>query len=165
VRCSASLGTSGVEPAHGRGVLVAYDWRAVYGQIQAAREIPASCHARISATLKPMEPSVPHHDRPQQAARLAPKLRALAAEGVYFGTSSRKCEGWLGSVYSPERYLYDRFPERCRHLLESLAVVYRSDAEARERRLSPEARMRFHQEASGSTMEALHGRLERQLGV
>jgi hypothetical protein len=34
-------------------------------------------------------------------------------------------------------------------LLESLAVVYRNDAEARERRLSPEARLRFHQEASG----------------
>jgi transposase len=60
--------------------------------------------------------------------------------------------------------VYDRFPEPCRHLLESLAVVYRNDAEARERRLSPEARLRFHQEASGPTMEALHDWLERQLG-
>ena len=45
--------------------------------------------------------------------------------------------------------VYDRFPEVCRHLLESLAVVYRNDAVARERRLSPEARLRFHQEARG----------------
>src|SRR5262249_12789110 len=41
---------------------------------------------------------------PPQAARLAPKLRALAGRGVYFGTSSWKYEGWIGSVYSPQRY-------------------------------------------------------------
>lgn len=39
-----------------------------------------------------------------QATRLAPKLKRLADEGVYFGTSSWKYEGWLGSIYSPERY-------------------------------------------------------------
>lgn len=60
--------------------------------------------------------------------------------------------------------VYDRFPEPCRHLLESLAVVYRNDAEARECQLSPEARLQFHQEASGPTMEALHDWLQRQLG-
>jgi uncharacterized protein YecE (DUF72 family) len=43
-------------------------------------------------------------DRPPLAARLASKLRALAEQGVYFGTSSWKYEGWLGSVYNPERY-------------------------------------------------------------
>ena len=36
--------------------------------------------------------------------RLGPKLRALAEQGVYFGTSSWKYEGWLGSIYTPERY-------------------------------------------------------------
>jgi uncharacterized protein YecE (DUF72 family) len=41
---------------------------------------------------------------PAQAARLAPRLRALAGQGVYFGTSSWKYEGWLGTVYKPERY-------------------------------------------------------------
>jgi hypothetical protein len=59
--------------------------------------------------------------------------------------------------------VYDRFPEPCRHLLESLAVVYRNDAEARERELSPEARLHFHQEASRPTMEQLHDWLKRQL--
>src|SRR5262245_21498313 len=48
--------------------------------------------------------------------------------------------------------VYDRFPEPCRYLLESLAVVYRNDAVARERRLAPEARLQWHQEASGPTM-------------
>jgi transposase len=59
--------------------------------------------------------------------------------------------------------VYDRFPEPCRHLLEALAVVYRNDAVARERRLSPEARLQFHQEASQPTMQALHAWLTRQL--
>jgi transposase len=60
--------------------------------------------------------------------------------------------------------VYERFPEPCRYLLEALAVVYRNDAVARERRLSPEARLRFHQEASGPTMQDLHDWLTRQLG-
>ncbi len=32
-------------------------------------------------------------DIPQQAVRLAPNLRALADQGVYFGTSSWKYDG------------------------------------------------------------------------
>ncbi|MCX6622047.1 MAG: DUF72 domain-containing protein, partial [Acidobacteria bacterium] len=36
--------------------------------------------------------------------RLRDKLAALAGEGVYFGTSSWKYEGWLGQIYTPERY-------------------------------------------------------------
>ena len=59
--------------------------------------------------------------------------------------------------------VYERFPGQCRHLLEALAVVYRNDAVARERQLSPEARLRFHQEASQPTMEQLHEWLRRQL--
>jgi uncharacterized protein YecE (DUF72 family) len=49
-------------------------------------------------------PAFEAHDRPAQAARLGPKLRALAERGVAFGTSSWKYEGWLGSIYSPGRY-------------------------------------------------------------
>jgi transposase len=59
--------------------------------------------------------------------------------------------------------VYDRFPEQCRHLLEALAVVYRNDASARERQLSPEARLQWHREASGPTMLQLHAWLTRQL--
>jgi uncharacterized protein YecE (DUF72 family) len=46
----------------------------------------------------------PDDDLPPQAVRLAPKLRALAHEGIYFGISSWKYEGWLGSIYSENRY-------------------------------------------------------------
>ena len=50
----------------------------------------------------------------------------------------------------------DRFPEECRHVLEALSVIYRNDAIARERSLSPEERLLFHQAESGPTMEELH---------
>jgi hypothetical protein len=59
--------------------------------------------------------------------------------------------------------VYDRFPEQCRHLLETLAVVYRNDAVARERDLSPEARLQFHQQESQPSMQELHAWLTRQL--
>jgi uncharacterized protein YecE (DUF72 family) len=42
---------------------------------------------------------------PPQAARLRPRLRTLAEQGIYFGTSSWKYEGWLGSIYREDRYL------------------------------------------------------------
>ena len=56
----------------------------------------------------------------------------------------------------------ERFPEECRHVLESLSVVYHNDAIARERNLSPEERLLFHQAESGPTMEELHAWLARQ---
>jgi hypothetical protein len=59
--------------------------------------------------------------------------------------------------------VYERFPEQCGHLLEVLAVVYRNDALARERQLSPEARLQFHQQESRPTMQELHEWLQRQL--
>jgi len=58
--------------------------------------------------------------------------------------------------------VYERFPEPCRYLLEALAVVYRNDAIARQRQLSPEARLRFHQQASQPTMQQRHEWLRRQ---
>jgi transposase len=57
----------------------------------------------------------------------------------------------------------DRFPEQCRYLLEALAVVYRNDVSARERKLSPEARLHLHQQESQPTMHELHAWLTRQL--
>ena len=51
--------------------------------------------------------------------KLAPRLRALADQGVLIGTSSWKYEGWLGDLYTPERYLtrgkhsHKKFEESC----------------------------------------------------
>lgn len=56
----------------------------------------------------------------------------------------------------------EHFPEECRYVLEALAVIYRNDAIARKRNLSPAARLEFHQTESGSTMAELHAWLARQ---
>jgi Uncharacterized conserved protein len=50
---------------------------------------------------------------------LSEKLRQLASERIYIGGSSWKYEGWLGQVYTPERYFtrgkfsQKRFQETC----------------------------------------------------
>ncbi len=54
------------------------------------------------------------------------------------------------------------FPEECRHVLEALKVIYHNDALARERNLSPQTRLEFHQAESGPTMEELRVWLLRQ---
>ena len=56
----------------------------------------------------------------------------------------------------------DGFPEECRHVLESLAVVYGNDTTAKERNLSPAERLIFHQAQSRPVMEELHAWLRRQ---
>ncbi len=44
---------------------------------------------------------------------LADRLRSLAAEKIWIGTSSWKYEGWLGQIYSRDRYLSrGRFSEK-----------------------------------------------------
>ena len=43
-------------------------------------------------------------DASAQAARLAPRLRALADRGIYFDTSNWNYQDWLGSIYTPGRY-------------------------------------------------------------
>ncbi|NUQ61166.1 MAG: transposase [Pirellulales bacterium] len=55
------------------------------------------------------------------------------------------------------------FPEECRYVVESLSVIYKNDAEAHEKNLSPEARLYFHQTHSRPTMEQLHVWLQRQI--
>lgn len=63
------------------------------------------------------------------------------------------------------RYFVDvveHFRNECRYVLESLEVIYKNDAQAREQQLSPEARLLFHQTHSRSTMDELHTWLNRQ---
>ena len=54
------------------------------------------------------------------------------------------------------------FPEECRYVLESLGAVYRFDAEAKERGLTPEERLTFHQSNSAPVMDDLHRWLKNQ---
>ena len=58
--------------------------------------------------------------------------------------------------------LLDRFPEECRHVIESFKVIYHHDKVAREEALSAEARLVYHQTHSGPTMKDLHTWLQRQ---
>jgi len=63
------------------------------------------------------------------------------------------------------RYFVDvvpNFPEQCRYVLESLGKVYGYNAQAEERGLSPEERLRFHQEHSQPVMDQLHAWLQAQ---
>jgi transposase len=55
------------------------------------------------------------------------------------------------------------FPEPCRYVLETLRDVYRNDAIARERQLSPQDRLAFHQEHSGPLMGQLQQWLQEQI--
>jgi transposase len=54
------------------------------------------------------------------------------------------------------------FPEESRHVLESLGAVYSFDAEAKQRGLTPEDRLAFHQSKSAPVMDDLHQWLRNQ---
>ena len=54
--------------------------------------------------------------------------------------------------------------EECRYVLETLGGVYHHDALPRERKLSPEDRLHFHQEHSGPLMRGLHAWMGPQMG-
>ena len=56
-----------------------------------------------------------------------------------------------------------RFPRECRYVLETLAAVYNHDATAKEEGLSPQERLRFHQEQSGPLMDDLLVWLDHQI--
>ena len=47
----------------------------------------------------------------------------------------------------------ENFPGECRYVLETLGGIWHHDALARERKLSPEERLRFHQEHSSPLMK------------
>lgn len=50
----------------------------------------------------------------------------------------------------------DDFPEECRLVLKLLAGVYRNDADAKEKALSPQERLDFHRQKSAPLMQELH---------
>jgi transposase len=55
------------------------------------------------------------------------------------------------------------FPTECRYVLEMLGQVYGHDAEAHASKLTPDERLRLHEERSGPVMDELHKWLEAQL--
>jgi hypothetical protein len=59
--------------------------------------------------------------------------------------------------------LVEAFPEQVTYVLNALKCVYQVDAEAKQQELSPEERLRLHQEHSGPVMDELHRWLNEQL--
>jgi len=56
----------------------------------------------------------------------------------------------------------ERFPEECLYVLEMFGEVYKNDATACQQKLSPEARLAFHQAQSGPIMDGLQAWCKRQ---
>ena len=59
--------------------------------------------------------------------------------------------------------VFDNFPEECRHVLEVLRDVYRNDDVARQRGMSPEQRLGWHQAESAQLMDDLEQWLKEQI--
>jgi transposase len=57
----------------------------------------------------------------------------------------------------------ENFPNECRYVLELLGQVYLHDAEARQRSLTPDERLRLHQQRSRPVMDKLHAWLKTPL--
>lgn len=57
----------------------------------------------------------------------------------------------------------ESFPNECRYVLETLALVYKNDATARERKMSAEERLHFHQSESSPVMKELHAWMTEQI--
>jgi transposase len=55
------------------------------------------------------------------------------------------------------------FPAQCQRVLESLGEVYQYEAQAKAQNLSPQARLRFHQEHSQNVMDELYEWMGQQL--
>jgi hypothetical protein len=100
----------------------------------------------------------------QRAADLAPPIQmcdALATNTAGdFDTLLASC-----LAHARRRFVdvVDNFPAEVRHVLETLREVYRTDALARERALSPDERLRLHQAESGRLMDGLETWLRQQL--
>ena len=65
----------------------------------------------MSAQLSLFADASPH--KPELLARLQPRLRAWAADGIYFGTSSWKYPGWQGQIYNKAYKSQRAFEQTC----------------------------------------------------
>ncbi len=102
----------------------------------------------------------------ERAKGLAPPLQMSDALSRNVPKLDEKLEILWGNCNAHARRRFvevtPNFPEECRFVLESLREVYRYDAEAEAQGLSPEARLRFHQEHSQPVMDTLHAWFETQ---
>jgi len=102
----------------------------------------------------------------ERAKGLAPPIQMCDALSRNVPKLPEKLEILLGNCNAHARRRFvqvtPNFPQECQFVLESLREVYRYDAEAEAQGLSPEARLRFHQEHSQPVMDTLHAWFETQ---
>jgi hypothetical protein len=101
-----------------------------------------------------------------RAAESAPPIQMCDALSRNLPKLPRKLEIIVGYCLAHSRRRFvnvvPSFPEQCRYVLEALGEVYGYDAQAEELGLSPEERLRFHQEHSRPVMDALDAWLRAQ---
>jgi transposase len=101
-----------------------------------------------------------------RAAELPPPIQVCDASTRNVPKLPEKLQTILGNCNAHARRRFvdvvANFPEECRYVLETFAEVYRYDAQAEELGLSPEERLRFHQEHSQPVMDKLHVWLQAQ---
>ena len=109
--------------------------------------------AQAAPMWRPITPVLPVGHDANRPGRAPGRLHAMGTDG-----QSRRRHGRRQFVD-----IAQNFPAECRHVLESLAEVYKHDAQAKDAGLSPEARLRFHQEHSQPVMDQLHQWMNDQL--
>jgi hypothetical protein len=58
--------------------------------------------------------------------------------------------------------IFEHFPDECRHVITVFRDIYYFDKIAKEKNMSPEERLHYHQENSGPLMDNLHKWIQRQ---
>jgi transposase len=102
----------------------------------------------------------------ERAQGLGPPIQMCDALSRNLPKLPKKLEIIVGycNAHARRRFVQvaPNFPQECRFVLESFGEVYGYDAAAEERSLTPEERLRFHQEHSGPVMDNLHAWLVAQ---
>jgi len=120
---------------------------------------------QVDHVLKACRQSCKSPDR-NTAVLLAPPIQMSDALSRNVPKLEEKLEILWGNCNAHARRRFvevtANFPQECRFVLESLREVYRYDAEAEAQGLTPEARLRFHQEHTRPVMDALQTWFEAQ---
>jgi len=102
----------------------------------------------------------------ERAKGLAPPIQMSDALSRNVPKLERKLEILWGNCNTHARRHFvqvtPNFPQECRFVLETWRKVYRYEGKAKAQGLTPEARLRFHQEHSEPLMKQLHAWFEAQ---